>query len=181
MKIYVTGAILICSACVLLTISLFKKNDSFFNLREIFKQHFLLFRDARLQYLTFYVYPMILAVGISCFYIADATFYENLNVIVSILISMLLAIYSILAGKDIEKYDENRKVKIKTVIKETNNAITFSVVISIFLMFLSLVMVALGDIQYNILAMVFSILVYYLFIVLLLNILLIVKRLGKLV
>lgn len=157
MKIHVIGTFLICSACILLTGSLFKKNDSFFDLRKVFKQHFLLFKDAKMQYLTFYLYPMMLSVGIACFYIADVAFYENLNVIVSILISMLLAIYSILAGKDIEKYDKDRMTKIKAVIKETNNAITFSVVISVFLMILSLVIVALGDIQYYILSMIFSI------------------------
>ncbi len=122
-----------------------------------------------------------MAIGISCIYIADVTMYQNIIVAVSIFVSMLLAMLSILTSKDYSKYNLEQQTKIKMVLKETNNAIVFCTFISILIIMTSLIMIALSTLESQILLRTMAMLVYYLLQVLLMNILLIVKRMSKLI
>ena len=113
-------------------------------------------------------------------YVAEKEMYKDITVVVSIFISMLLAILSIITTKDLSKYEPNQQQRIKEVIKETSNAIVFCTAISIFIICVSLIMTAIDFGKYQYLARGVAIIIYYLLLVLLLNILLIVKRMGKL-
>lgn len=180
MKVQYIGIFLITVSMLLIITTLFSKKDTFFDLRNIFTKHLALFKDSKRQYLTFYIYPLLLAVGISIFYVADTDFYEGINVILSIFVSMLLAIFSILVSKDYSDLEETKKSKIKKVLEETNNAIIFTICLCIFLMIVGLIMIAIKSLC-AIVSMTIATVTYYLFLIILLNILLIIKRLGKLV
>ena len=106
--------------------------------------------------------------------------YKDITVVVSIFISMLLAILSIITTKDLSKYEPNQQQRIKAVIKETSNAIVFCTAISIFIICVSLIMTVIDFDKYQYWAKGVAVVIYYLLLVLLLNILLIVKRMGKL-
>lgn len=67
-----------------------------------------LFKNARYQYLVFYIYPLIMSIGISILYVAEKEMYKDITVVVSIFISMLLAILSIITTKDSLKYESNQ-------------------------------------------------------------------------
>ena len=114
------------------------------------------------------------------FYVAEKEMYKDITVVVSIFISMLLAILSIITTKDLSKYEPNQQQRIKAVIKETSNAIVFCTAISIFIICVFLIMTAIDFDKYQYLAKGVAVVIYYLLLVLLLNILLIVKRMGKL-
>ena len=116
-----------------------------------------LFKNARYQYLVFYIYPLIMSIGISILYVAEKEMYKDITVVVS-----------------------NQQQRIKAVIKETSNAIVFCTAISIFIICVSLIMTAIDFDKYQYLAKGVAVVIYYLLLVLLLNILLIVKRMGKL-
>ena len=90
-----------------------------------------LFRGNISQYMTFYLYPFFLALGISIIYTAEITMYQNVIVVVSIFVSMLFAMLSMLISKNYQGYSQEQKERIKAVLKETNNAILFCVFICI--------------------------------------------------
>ena len=114
------------------------------------------------------------------FYVAEKEMYKDITVVLSIFISMLLAILSIITTKDLSKYEPNQQQRIKAVIKETSNAIVFCTAISIFIICVFLIMTAIDFDKYQYLAKGVAVVIYYLLLVILLNILLIVKRMGKL-
>ncbi len=180
MKESTLGLVLMTISFFLISLGLFRRNSSFVELRKVFLEHMVLFKNARYQYLVFYVYPLIMSIGISILYVAEKEMYKDITVVVSIFISMLLAILSIITTKDLSKYEPNQQQRIKAVIKETSNAIVFCTAISIFIICVSLIMTAIDFDKYQYLAKGVAVVIYYLLLVLLLNILLIVKRMGKL-
>lgn len=181
MRTFYIGIILILCSGVILILGLINKKNNFVGLWTVLKKHLKLFQNARFQYLLFYIVPLFMAIGISCIYIADCLMYQNIIVAVSIFVSMLLSMLSILTTKDYTKYTPEQQKKIKNVLDETNNAIVFCTFVSILIIIISLVMVAVSSSEEQILNRVVAAGIYYLIQVLLLNILLIVKRVGKLV
>lgn len=166
------------------TLLLFRKNESFFNLRDVMKDHLGLFHDCKSQYVVFYFSPMLFAVGLAMIYEAGETFYTNLSVIVSVLLSMLLAILSILTGKDYSSIkDDDQRENIKNVTQETITAIVFDSLLCIFLLLYGLVMIVIDGVQFDaeIVKRVFAGIAYYNFAVTLLNLLLIVKRMSRII
>lgn len=163
---------------------LFRKNESFFNLRDMVKDHLSLFRECKSQYWVFYINPLFFAIGLSMMYEAGETFYTNLSVIISIILSMLLAILSILTGKDYSTIsDDNQRNNIKHVTEETITAIIFDSLLCIFLLLYGLVMIVIDNIVFNsdIVNRILSGVAYYSFAVILLNLLLIVKRMSRII
>lgn len=182
--IKIIGLSLITVSAAIIAACLLRKHESFFNLRSIVKEHFHLFKNCKSQYIVFYILPLIFAVGLAMVYEAGETFYTNLSVIISILLSMLLAVLSILTGKDYRSVSDNgQREKIKAVTKETITAIIFDTVLCIFLLLYGLVMVVIEGIQFDteIVKRVFAGIAYYNFSVILLNLLLIVKRMSKII
>lgn len=180
MKESAFGLGLIVISFILISVGLFKRNSNFVDLRNVFKEHMAIFKNARCQYFVFYLYPLFMSIGISILYVAENDMYKDIMVVVSIIISMLLAILSIITTKDLSKYSSNQAKRIKEVVKETSNAIVFCTTISIFIICIALIMTAIDSSKYQYLARGVAIVIYYLLLVLLLNILLIVKRMGKL-
>ena len=166
------------------TLFLFRKNESFFNLQDVIKDHLGLFRNSKSQYVIFYISPLFFAVGLSMIYEAGETFYTNLSVIVSVLLSMLLAILSILTGKDYSSIeDDNQRKNIKRVTQETITAIVFDSMLCIFLLLYGLVMIVIDGVTFDaeVVKRIFAGIAYYSFAVMLLNLLLIVKRMSRII
>lgn len=166
------------------TLFLFRKNESFFNLRDVIKDHLGLFCNSKSQYVIFYISPLFFAVGLSMIYEAGETFYTNLSVIVSVLLSMLLAILSILTGKDYSSIeDDNQRKNIKRVTQETITAIVFDSMLCIFLLLYGLVMIVIDRVTFDaeVVKRIFAGIAYYSFAVMLLNLLLIVKRMSRII
>lgn len=117
-------------------------------------------------------------------YEAGETFYTNLSVIVSVLLSMLLAILSILTGKDYSSIEDNNQRKnIKRVTQETITAIVFDSMLCIFLLLYGLVMIVIDRVTFDaeVVKRIFAGIAYYSFAVMLLNLLLIVKRMSRII
>ena len=134
-----------------------------------------LFRHSRIQYFTFYEFPLLISFGVAYLYIPSFDFYVQLNVIVSIFVSVLLTTLSILGGKSF-----NRTERVNAVLEETCNAIIFDVCLCLFLLGLGLIMIAIKNINI-IIERSITLLYFYLFQVVILTLLLIFKRLGNLI
>ena len=181
------GIILTVVSFVCIFASLFRKNDSFFNIRRVAKNHFLLFKNCPYQYVVFYVFPLAFSVGLSLIYQAESAFYSEISVIIGILLSILLAMLSIISGYDFsEIQDAKQKENAGNVLSETVNAITFACLLCIFLMLFALVMIVMEGIDFSwlgfdpaILKCIASGISYYAFSVILLTLLLIVKHVSN--
>ena len=187
--IKIGGVILVVASFVVMAICLLHKNEPFFNLNQVFRKHFALFKNSKSQYLVFYVLPLILAIGLSMLYTAAEDFFTELSVILGIVLSVLLTILSILSGYDFStvKNEEQRK-KGKAVVTDTINAITFNSLLCIFLLLYNLVLIVLAGGDYSwvpfdvaILKITASIVAYYLFSVICLTLLLVVKQMSKII
>lgn len=180
--------LVIVSSILFLMFLIFGKT-SFINLRSVIIKHLKLFADCKLQYLVFYVFPLAFSIGLSMVYIAKEPFYSDLSVIIGILLSMQFAILTILTGYDFSSVkDKQQKGTADKVVSETINTIIFNSILSVFLMLYGLVIIVLSrsnlplvSFDLSILKMISSCIAYYVFIVILLDLLLIVKRMSKIV
>ena len=176
------GLALILVSGTLILVSLLKEN-SFFNLRKIIKEQLALFQHSKHQYLIFYALPLVLAVGLAFLYTAKEDFFVMLNTILSIILSILLAVLTILSAKDFSKVqDKEQRKNVKRVVKETINAISFVAILCVFLLLFDLVMIAIKDISVcGTISILVSALIYYAFIIILLCLLMIIKRISNII
>lgn len=180
---------LVVSSLLLIAICLFHKREAFFNLRNIVKKHLELFKNSRINYAVFYFLPGLFAVGLAMLYSAAIEFYTELSVILGIILSVLLTILSILSNYDFSTVaDEVQKKKGRKVVEDTINAITFSTLLCIFLLLYNLVLIILRTCDLSWVTWDLSIIkaavpavAYYLFAVICLNLLLIVKQMSKII
>lgn len=185
----IIGIALVVSSLLLIAICLFHKREAFFNLRNIVKKHLELFKNSRINYAVFYFLPGLFAVGLAMLYSAAIEFYTELSVILGIILSVLLTILSILSNYDFSTVaDEVQKKKGRKVVEDTINAITFSTLLCIFLLLYNLVLIILRtcDLSWvtwdlSIIKAAVSAVAYYLFAVICLNLLLIVKQMSKII
>ena len=180
------GLLLVLISSVIMIFSLLRKEEPFFNLQDIIKAHKHLVRGSKIL---FCIIPLCFAVGLSLLYTAGAQFYTEISVILGIFLSMLLASLSILSNYDFSTVtDANQREKGKKVVRETINAIMFDTILCVFLLLYGLIIIVLsgGDyswipINMNIIKTAASAVAYYIFVVILLNLLLIVKQMSKII
>lgn len=180
------GLLLVFISLAVMIFSLLRKEEPFFNLRDIIKAHKQLIRGSEIL---FCILPMCFAVGLALLYTAGAQFYTEISVILGIFLSMLLASLSILSNYDFSTVkDASQREKGKKVVRQTINAIMFDSLLCVFLLLYGLTIIVLssGDfswipISMNIIKTIVSAIAYYLFSVILLNLLLIVKQMSKII
>lgn len=122
-------------------------------------------------------------------YQAGKGFYSELSIILGILLSILLAVLSILAGYDFSTVcDEKQRERAKNVVSETINAIVFNSILCLFLMLYGLVIVVIEDVDFSWIQCDLSVLktiaagtAYYIFAVILLTLLLIIKHMSRII
>lgn len=194
---------------MLILINVFSKSDSFINIGDVFIHHFSLFKKCKMQFVLFYISPMAIAFGAMLLYKINTSLCESINVVTSIIISMLFAICSIIGTKDYrtsakasdkmseeaaeeeeedttdEQSDEvdaeKRYIKIKKVAKETFVAIIVTTFTSLLLVFFCIIALAIDIfIMSPITLSIASFIIYYLLGVTILSLLLIIKRMERL-
>ena len=183
------GIVLVVISLMMIFISLIRKNESFFNITEVIKNHFHLFKKCKYQYVVFYLLPLIFAVGLALIYEAGEAFYTELSVIIGILLSMLFAILSILSTHDFESvHDDEQRKKVKNVVLQTSNAIVFNSILCLFIMIYGLFNIVLDGVTFGelpfdttIIKIILSCIAYYVFAVILLTLLLIVKQMSRII
>lgn len=189
MQIKEIGFILVIISSLLLAISLMRKNEPFFNLREIIGLHLKMFQSCKTQYIVFYGLPLLLSVGLTLLFVASDAFFSELSIVLSIILSMHFSILSILSGFNFYSVKvEKQREKSQTVIIETTNSIIFNCLLCLFMLLYNLTMIIFDEesaslipISVRTLKSVASGVAYYLFIVILLTTLLIIKQMSKLI
>ena len=185
----IVGIALVSISMLSILLFLLKKNEPFFNLREVVSKQFSLFQKSTIHYIVFYLIPLVFAVGLSMIYIVDDEFLSESSPILSILISMQFAVLSILSTFNTSTIiNVKQKGKAQKVIIETVNAVIFDCLLCLFMLLHNLCMIVISErtvnwipIDVSIMKTIVSAITYYIFSVILLNLLLIVKQLSRLV
>lgn len=182
------GFALIVVAIIPIIISIFSERRSFFNIKSIIKDHLKMFENRKSQYLIFYGSPFILSVGLALIYDAQDDFYNNLSVIISIILSMLFAVLAILTSLDysnsLNSNDNTaNSSNIIKVVNETTNSIIFETIICVFLLIYGMIVVIVrGVMPLNlVINKILTGVSCFFFTVLILDLLVVIKRMSRII
>ena len=155
----------------IMILSAFKKYNNYLDVRKIIKEQIKMFKGNKSTFIIIYVLPILISIGIAQIKIIDVEVINNLNVVLSILIAMFFSILSIIINF---KNDDSENYK-KTL-KETNNTIIFEILWSVFLLICTFIYMFVDKIENAIIVVIASFIIYYLSIVVLMNIFIVMKR-----
>ena len=159
---------------ILILAFLFKKVNNYFDFREIIINHLRLFKTSPAQYMLYYGIPALLAWGTVNKRTIDEVVINNVNIVITILLSVLFATLSTIAPlHGSEKEFEPLKA-------ETINAIMFESLLCVFTLVLSFVVIFSSGFGRTIFCIIVSWLIYYFVYVIVLQLLIVFKRLSKL-
>ncbi|MBO6230248.1 MAG: hypothetical protein J6O50_06745 [Ruminiclostridium sp.] len=176
------GFILIIVAIIPVIISIFHEHKGFFNIKTVILEHFKMFKNCKSQYIVFYGSPLLLSVGLAFIYDAKDDFYNNLSVIISIILSMLFAVLAILSSYNYSNTSGNASNILK-VVNETINSIVFETMICVFLLLYGMIVIIIHDVTtLNIIVnKCLTGVSCFFFTVLLLDLLVVIKRMSKII
>ncbi len=185
----IIGLLLFLFSTILILYFLLKKNEPFFNLRNVLVEHLSLFKNCKSQYFVFYFLPLLLSVGLSLIVTVNINFFSHMGVVLSVVLSMLLALMSILTNYDYSMFEnESQHKRAKMAVKQTINAILFCCFIGIIMLLLGFAVLAVDgkDLSWipfdvNLCKILFSTFTYYCLCVILLTLLLIIKNISKII
>ena len=182
------GFALIVVAIIPIIISIFSERRNFFNIKSIIKDHLKMFENCKSQYLIFYGSPFILSVGLAFIYDAQDDFYDNLSVIISIILSMLFAVLAILTSFDysnsLNSNDNTaNSSNIIKVVNETTSSIIFETIICVFLLIYGMIVVIVrGVMSLNlVINKILAGVSCFFFTVLILDLLVVIKRMSRII
>lgn len=171
--------LLVC-VCILLCFKIVRKTN-FFNVTQIIKKHLEAFRDEeqgkynKIQFSIAFIIPGIIAISISSIKIIDTDTINILTVIISILTSMfftlLALILDIKTRWDEKKGDSSEYSVIKKLLQSLYYAIMFEILISICLLILCFLAVFIAKFTW-----IQSFFIYWFSIMLIMNMLMMLKR-----
>lgn len=157
---------------VILFLSFTPKINNFFDIRLVLHNHFKIFQNSYLQLISVYIVPIFFAIWITLRQYVTKDILDEINLVITILTSMFFAFIGIIGSLNMDKKDENYK----RVVKETFNSTLFEIICCLILLLISFLIIFVNDYDNVCFMKVTSILIYYLFIIVILNIFLILKR-----
>ena len=174
---------------ILILVALLQKNSNFLDVRKIISQHLSIFSKSPLQVVSIFGAPLLIAIAAAATHPLTVDIVNNLNVVLSILISMFFAMLSILASLSLKSTDQSKvedvtlirdAKKYNKILKQTNNAILFESILAILLLIVSFSQLFIGSFDPTWKLKIISAFVYYLTLVLVLNIFVVIKRIKAL-
>ena len=142
-----------------------------------------------LQKIVIFIVPFLLSISAISTQLLTKDIVNNLNIVLSILISMFFAILSILSSFTYKSTDpktvtdvslRKEAEKYNKLLKQTFNAVIFESVLSIVVLILSFAQLFSNDFSETWKLKVISLIVYYLALVIVFNILVVIKRMKSL-
>lgn len=173
----------------LICCALLQKNSNFLDIRKVFTDHFVIFDNSPLQKFVIFIVPFLLSISAISTQLLTKDIVNNLNIVLSILISMFFAILSILSSFTYKSTDpktvtdvslRKKAEKYNKLLKQTFNAVIFESVLSIVVLILSFAQLFSNDFSETWKLKVISLIVYYLALVIVFNILVVIKRMKSL-
>ena len=151
--------------------STFRKYNNYLDVRRIIKEQYKILKNNKSTLIIIYILPIIIAIGIARIKTIDVEIINNVNVVVSILIAMFFSVMSIIIN-----FENGKSENYKKTLKDTNNTIMFEILLSVFLLICTFIYMFIEKIENVIILFFISFVIYYLSIVVLINIFMIMKR-----
>lgn len=173
---------LVALSVVGITLIILRKKRSFFNVLEVIKAQHQLLKESRLHYLAFYILPLFLSAGLAMLFVLKEAFISSMITVVCMLLSILLAALAIIASSNVTNVvAKDQRESVSIVIKETVFLISYAAYLSILLLVYLLVLFAVQvNALHPILSTVLTGVGYYVFALIVLTLLIIIKRIWKL-
>ncbi len=142
------------------------------------------------SFINIYIIPLILAFCVALENMISKNFYENIIIILSILVSVFLTLISILTSKNYKDKTEKQK----TVVDLTFNNVYFLTVISILLLIFCILKISISSIEFNLFKdnviickmfsannfeIAFNTIVVYLIVEIIMHLLIVLKRIQQ--
>lgn len=177
LKIVTSPILLSIFSIAILIIYMLRSNSNFLNIRKVFKDYLSIFKDAKKHLFVFWGVPILLAIAVVQVTDVTGKSAESVIVFLSILISAFFATLSILISKQTDQSSE----LYKQVLKETASLVLLEIILCIVALVIS-IMLAIIDV---VIPMIFLIILnffdYYLIFVMLINLLILIKRMKALI
>ncbi len=176
-KIAISPVVLIIISIIILLVYFIHKGTNFLSLKKIVKDYARIFSDAKGHVLIFWGVPILLAVALTQAATITKGLTEYLLVFLSILVSAFCAIMSVLVNIRAKEHD----VKYQTVYKETVSTVLIEVVVCVFALLITLSIMVLPEDTTKWVSNIISFLDYYLIFAMILNLLILIKRIKALI
>lgn len=181
-------SVLIAISVFWIAAALFQKNSNFLDVRGVFKMHLKLFSGSPLQFGALFIAPLLLSIAIASEKVLSKDIINNLNIVLSIFMSMFFAMLSILPSlSDKDVSEENNDItsiklvnKYNALLKETFNAILFESIVAVVVLAISFSLLFRDNFNHSWQLILVSGIVYYLSLVVVFNIFVIIKRIKVL-
>ena len=162
---------------LLFLLYVFKPSTNFLDVKKVIRDYFAVFSHAKMHIVFFWGLPALFALALIQQAKLTSELSETLLVFLSIFISALFAMLAIL----VQKQDCNRENYYQKVLAETASVVLFEIILCVFSLLITVSMIFVGELCSAWLVTVSSFLDYYLIFALLMNILILVKRLKALI
>lgn len=182
-------ALLIIVISIILFIIIERANNfPFFNIKEIITNHFEIFDKCKSEKIAFFICPFLLAIGLTLLTTDFKSIFDEISVATGIMLSMLFTGLSILSTYDFSFVKDQETLNTaKIALTQTINAINFNILLCIFLI-ITIILIN-SKIGYSILEPFnipiikgcATVIVLYIFIVIILTILLIIKNMIRII
>lgn len=187
-KSYLLPIILFVISVSLIIFALIQKNSNFMDVRSIIKKHLSVFKGSPLQFFVLFIVPFLLAIASVEIKTVNESIINNLNVVLAILFSMFFAMLSILSSfpskltTEIEEQTGEKRTDTLYVkiLGESFNSVLFECILCILTLVCSCSVLFFGYYEQGIILTVISVILYYLFFVMVLNSFVIIKRIMAL-
>lgn len=156
---------------LIMIISAFRKYNNYLDVRKILKEQYNMLKSNKSMLIIIYILPIIIAIGIVRIKTIDIEIINNVNVVLSILTAMFFSIMSIIIN-----FKNGKSENYKKTLKETNNTIMFEILLSVFLLILTFIYMFIEKIKNEIILLIISGVIYYLSILVLINVFIVMKR-----
>lgn len=169
---------LFCIALIILTIYVLRTNTNFLDIKRVFSDYYKVFEAAKSHLIIFWGVPALLAFASIQVALISDSISENILVFLSILIAAFFSMLSILVS---QQENSNSSTQFKTVLKESASIVLLEIILCIFALIITLAALIIG---YNIkdwLKIAISFADYYVIFVMLLNTLILIKRIKALI
>lgn len=151
---------------------------NFLNIKKVFSDYLNIFSEAKSHLIVFWGIPILLSSGLVQITAIDSSLSDTLIIFLSILISAFLAMLSILISK---QSGTKQSELYETVLKETASVILLEVILCVISVIISVATIFLDATLDFLVLQIISAINYYIIFVVILNLLIIIKRIKSLI
>lgn len=158
---------------VIFLVFMARRNSDFLTMIDVIKNHLSIFKNDKAQYILFYIMPILLAIALVLTELVSEDLISSIVLVLSILLTMLFTLMGTLVNANYKSI-----TAVKPLVKETIDTLLYEALACLIELLFCLVVLFIGNYEVCVILIVGSFIIYWLMIHIVLNIFLIVQRIG---